>query len=506
VFRADIYSQNEVERIADLTTSQLVLIDKFQSDAVAEFESQLRDLERDLSSNGIDLLALESRHAELREEVATLPEVEDRLKAFEGSGGDDAAVINEAHALKALRDRERFAIAAIEDDLWQLQEQIRAHDGWLAQRASVHFSDDMLSGPNGKALAGFVEQLTSHGAATDILLRQAADQLAQAQQHIQALNEKLNAAHHQQELAFRALVEQHEAVMEQATERAQLQRVRNDLLTKKRALDELRGQLKETFTHRARMIEKLSELRDDRFSIRQAVVERINAAVAPMIRVRLEQFGETGKYNGLLVAALKGAGIQHNIVAQKIASSVPPRDLSEAVNNRDAQAIVDQAGINTAQAVKVVDALNDHKMLFDLEVVEMNDKPKIELLDGDAYKDSLALSTGQKCTSILPILLLDSDRPLLVDQPEDNLDNGFIYKTVVTRLHQVKADRQLIFVTHNPNIPVLGDAGKVFVCRSSGLKAWIEVEGTVDDCREHIVNLLEGGEEAFKLRQQKYEY
>jgi hypothetical protein len=53
---------------------------------------------------------------------------------------------------------------------------------------------------------------------------------------------------------------------------------------------------------------------------------------------------------------------------------------------------------------------------------------------------------------------------------------------------------------------VLGEASKVFVCKSSGSDGWIEEEGSVDDCREHIVNLLEGGEEAFKLRQQKYEY
>jgi ABC-type lipoprotein export system ATPase subunit len=167
---------------------------------------------------------------------------------------------------------------------------------------------------------------------------------------------------------------------------------------------------------------------------------------------------------------------------------------------------VDQSGINVAQAVKVVEALHDHQMLFDLEAVELNDKPRIELKDGDVYKDSLSISKGQKCTSILPILLLDSDRPLLVDQPEDNLDNGFIYETVVRRIREVKNDRQLIFVTHNPNIPVLGDASKVFVFKSNGSKAWIEKEGTVDDCRTHIVDLLEGGEEAFKLRQQRYEY
>ena len=73
--------------------------------------------------------------------------------------------------------------------------------------------------------------------------------------------------------------------------------------------------------------------------------------------------------------------------------------------------LIEQTGINVAQAAKVIEALNDREFLFDLEAVELNDKPRIELKDGDAYKDSLSISKGQKCTSILPILLLDSEQP-----------------------------------------------------------------------------------------------
>lgn len=506
VFRADIYSQNEVERIADLTTSQLVLIDRFHADAIAEIEVQLRDLERDITTNANQLLTLEARHDELREEAATLPEVEEQLKAFEGSGGEDSSAINKAHAGKAHRDRERRAMEFVQDDLLEFQERLRSQSGWIAARANAHLTGDLLAGPNRDALTGIAKRLAACSQAVDHLLRQAQDQLAQALQQIEKLNETLGTIHDQQELAFRELIEKHEHVMEQATERAQLQRVRNDLLAKKRVLEEVTGQLIAARASRAKSLERLSELRDQRFAIRLAVTERINSAVSPMIRVGLEQFGEIEKYEELLTDALRGGGMQHKIVAQKIASSVPPRDLSEIVKNRDAHALVNQAGINAAQAVKVIESLNSHEVLFDLELVEMNDKPRIELRDGDSYKDALTLSTGQKCTSILPILLLDSDRPLLVDQPEDNLDNAFIYETVVTRLNQVKTARQLIFVTHNPNIPVLGEASQVFVFKSNGTKGWVEKEGTVDDCRSYIVNLLEGGEEAFKLRQHKYNY
>ncbi len=76
------------------------------------------------------------------------------------------------------------------------------------------------------------------------------------------------------------------------------------------------------------------------------------------------------------------------------------------------------------RATKFISQLKDTKNIFDIETVELYDKPIIELKDGQDYKDSSQLSTGQKCTTILPILLLESENPLLVDQPEDNLDNA----------------------------------------------------------------------------------
>ena len=99
--------------------------------------------------------------------------------------------------------------------------------------------------------------------------------------------------------------------------------------------------------------------------------------------------------------------------------------------------------------------LKKPEILFALEVVALPDTIKIELNDHGTYKTTETLSTGQKCNAILPILLLDSERPLLIDQPEDNLDNEFVHNIVVESVQEVKKSRQLIFVTHNPNIPVL---------------------------------------------------
>ena len=104
----------------------------------------------------------------------------------------------------------------------------------------------------------------------------------------------------------------------------------------------------------------------------------------------------------------------------------------------------------------------------------------------------------------MPILLFEADRPLLVDQPEDNLDNAYVYDTIVKSLREVKLSRQLIFVTHNPNIPVLGEAERVFVFASDGRHGTVSHRGTVEDVKGQIEHLLEGGAEAFKLRMVKY--
>ena len=136
----------------------------------------------------------------------------------------------------------------------------------------------------------------------------------------------------------------------------------------------------------------------------------------------------------------------------------------------------------------------------------MVDLPTIQLSDGGVYNASSLLSTGQKCTAILPILLMDSENPLLIDQPEDNLDNRFVYETIVDSISKVKKKRQLMFVTHNPNIPVLAEADKVIVLESDGTNAKLLNEGTVDHCKDHIVTLLEGGEDAFNRRKARYAY
>ena len=365
----------------------------------------------------------------------------------------------------------------------------------------------MIKGPNNTLIDGM--RLGVHTCSEDVdrLLREAMERIRLEGETVASHAAKLDMAHKQQDLTFQELIEKHKEAQGKAAERHRLEKLRNDLLAKQRERDQLLEQLKVLREERAKLLQQLSELRDERFGVRQGIVDRINAALlSPTIKVSIVQFGNPEEYRALLEDALRGNRVRQNVVAAKVVNAFWPAELAETIKQRDTQALADKAELNADQADKMMAALVGSQVLFDLETVELIDLPKIELNDGGIYKETGSLSTGQKCTTILPILLMDSENPLLIDQPEDNLDNRFVFETVVESIGKIKHRRQLIFVTHNPNIPVLGDADKVFVLDSDGTAARMVNEGTVDHCKDNIVTLLEGGENAFKRRKARYSY
>ncbi|MGQ9648542.1 MAG: AAA family ATPase [Phycisphaerae bacterium] len=506
LFKVDIFSQNEVEAIADQTSSQLDLIDNFEADRIANIEHRIRTLKADLAANASKITPLQQKADAIGDELNALGNVNEKLKAFKTEGGDDADAIKQAHGLKALRDRERRAVGATNDVLAELYRAIEGNVGHIGQRLATIFTEDMLKGPNGSLVEEMRLGLQTCSNDVDRLLRDALERIRAEGETVAAKSGKLDLAHKQQDLKFQELIEKHKEAQGKAAERHRLEKLRNDLLAKQRERDQLLEQLKALRDERTRLLRQLSELRDARFGVRQTIVDRINAALSPSIKASIIQFGNPEEYRALLEEALKDNRLRRNVVAGKVANAFWPAELAEAIKQRDTQALIDKAELNADQADKVMAAMVGSQVLFDLETVELIDLPKIELNDNGTLKETGALSTGQKCTTILPILLMDSENPLLIDQPEDNLDNRFVYETIVESIGKIKRRRQLIFVTHNPNIPVLGDADKVFALDSGGTTARKVNEGTVDHCKDNIVTLLEGGEDAFKRRKARYSY
>jgi len=145
--------------------------------------------------------------------------------------------------------------------------------------------------------------------------------------------------------------------------------------------------------------------------------------------------------------------------------------------------------------------------------VVFDDRPEILLNDRPREKGSMLrpideLSPGQRCSAILPILLLNGRSPLIIDQPEDNLDNRLIRQVIVNILASIKLRRQVVVATHNPNLPVLGDVEQAIVLRAVEEKqAYLETTGDLDspETVAHLTEIMEGGREAFQYRQSIYQ-
>ena len=122
------------------------------------------------------------------------------------------------------------------------------------------------------------------------------------------------------------------------------------------------------------------------------------------------------------------------------------------------------------------------------------------------FKPLSTASAGQKTAAILTFLLSFGDIPLLLDQPEDDLDNRLVYDLVVKGLKKAKEKRQIIVVTHNANIPVNGDAEYILSMDSTTTDIKVLHSGTVENgaIKKEICDVMEGSEKAFQLRSERY--
>lgn len=116
-------------------------------------------------------------------------------------------------------------------------------------------------------------------------------------------------------------------------------------------------------------------------------------------------------------------------------------------------------------------------------------------------------SLGQRASALMLFVLSQQENDVvIIDQPEDDLDNQTIYDDVIKLIRALKPDTQFIFATHNANIPVLGDAEQVIACEYQDNHIGV-VSGSIDhvDIQQRIVSIMEGGAEAFEKRKQVYE-
>lgn len=176
----------------------------------------------------------------------------------------------------------------------------------------------------------------------------------------------------------------------------------------------------------------------------------------------------------------------------------------------------DTSVFSDTEAAQIITSLSHPQIRFKLEACPYEDMPEIKIsrsieATGGAkhhiIRNFTQLSLGQQQAVLLSILLFsDSNVPLIIDQPEDNLDNEFIYRTLVQNLRRAKERRQVIVVTHNANITVLGDAELIIPLKSSNEKGSVYRRGSIDnlETKNLTCEILEGGRQAFLKRKEIY--
>ena len=293
--------------------------------------------------------------------------------------------------------------------------------------------------------------------ALDMRFEEASELYYQLRQQEQAVNESLKQQH-----VLKRQVDR----LEQLKTHAGAARVEESRLLKERR--NLRGELQ-------RIDDKLYELRI-------AETDSINRDHGDTVQLTLGSSWNSRAYAERLSAFLTGSRIRsQEEVARSIADAIEPSALIDLTETGDAQRLAELLGRDLGQMTRVIAHLGDHPDLYELETELPAARLEVTLFDDGEPKPVETLSKGQRATALLPIILRPLPYPLLFDQPEDDLDNNFVFKSLIATLRQLKSKRQLIFVTHNANIPVLGGAEKIVVMSMvSPTKAAPALTGSVD--------------------------
>lgn len=218
------------------------------------------------------------------------------------------------------------------------------------------------------------------------------------------------------------------------------------------------------------------------------------------------------------------------LIINNICSKIEPLNLVKLIVNKQYRSILEVCNVpkwEPKSYSEVIETkIDDFEIIEKIAGIIKSSVPRLlTLLDEDsvnilfncgqhvgakAFKKMDFLSFGQKAVVILTLITNLGENhgmpPLIIDQPEDHLDNHYIFSNLVTDLRKIKGKRQVILVTHNPNIVVSGDAEQVICLASDGTCGWVEIAGSIDrpKIQNFIVETLEGGKQALGIRIKKY--
>jgi len=504
-----ILSQNEIERVGLDARGRIRLVDDFLSQDRGKIDEGR--LQADIASLTQKIQSEAEGIARLDEEILRYGPLESDLAAAEKEQDEILEGFSQLEPQReelASIDSELLILSGREGVLSEADENISALLRVLtaAKSETADLIPEWPAEDKGedelKSARRTVESISERLAA---IQDDGEDAQKEIHKKLQALNTKHKSARDRSRTLRSNLDEVQSGAGEITRRVTQLREQLNSREAAKKKVKTASEALEKQQAKRKSLLKKLDGLREQRFNARQRVATSLNEGLSPQVKVGVSRYGVLDHYAAAIASAMQGSRLRYNTLAPEIAERMTPTELVEAVERGKADTIAKAVKISEDRAEKIIEVLRGDGSEGILRA-EVEDAVEISLLDGPDYKMSPDLSTGQRCTAVLPILLSHSDRVLVMDQPEDHLDNAYVADTVVRTLRDAPSDAQLIISTHNANIPVLGEADVVTHLESDGRRGFIKSCAPLDDPEtvSAITRVMEGGEEAFRLRAQFY--
>jgi hypothetical protein len=332
----------------------------------------------------------------------------------------------------------------------------------------------------------------------------------------ESLNQAINTSNWNQQFQivkqeYKTL--QAELTQEELDDLGNIEDLSNQLIKKEKELDDIRKDERELDS----LSEELQGLSDTYLELRKQVtalrIEFLQTVLVgtPNIKIEVKQFRDSENYETELRKVFQRQDTfvdDFQIINSFLFNGPVEQKIKEL---RELIATAKDTGQNDARfSVRfnsLIKELSDEQIdKFRLLYPEDKIEVKYKANEVSEYKSISNASAGQKTSAILTFLLSYGSTPLLLDQPEDDLDNQLIYELIVNRLANTKNKRQIITVTHNANIPVNGDSEWVVAMDSESKDLQVLYEGSIENqsVKDAICNIMEGGREAFKMRAKRY--
>lgn len=504
--RTEIYGQHEISELARDPAKRTLLLERFmeRDPGIERGKSGLR---RSLERSRKRTLEAEVELGRIQERLAALPRLEETLRRFQEAGleeklKDQSALVREEQVFTAVDERLEPIVATIEG----LRADLPLDTAFL--------SDKALEGlPGASFLHPLRDSLDRLSTAVAGLAGDVDGAVAGARSEVAAVRSRWDERRRAVQSDYEKILRELQKSRIDGAEFIQLRRQIEELSPLRERIKTLEDDRTAYANERRNLLKEWEDTQAEEFRRLEKAAKTVSRRLSQRVRVQVVFGGDREALFELLRKEI-GGRLSETIDTLRGRTSLSLKDLADACR-AGREALVRRYALSPGQAQRLAEASDD--AIMRMEELELSPTTDIELnvsLDPghESWQGLDNLSTGQKATAVLLLLLLESDAPLVVDQPEDDLDNRFIAEGVVPRMREEKRRRQFIFSTHNANIPVLGDAELIGGLSAAGDadagRASIPREhlGSIDlePVRELVEELLEGGREAFELRRRKY--